>query len=162
MKTLFKKSIFLLLVFTFFSCSEDGKDGKDGVDGNANVIGTNTVTTSSSNWSSNTSGSFWYTTLSLPAITQSIIDKGVVSLFKSDSNGAWIAMPYTIGNQSWYYEFGVGFINIYTTNTNLSSMPNPATQKFRVVVISASNRIANPNVNWKNYDEVKYALNLED
>ena len=165
MKTLFKKSFVLFLILTAFSCSEDGATGatgQAGADGNANVIGTNTVTTTSSNWTSYASGALWVTTLNVSGITQSILDRGIVCVFKSDSSGTWTALPFTLGNQSWFYSFGVGFVNINTTNTNITSFANPASQTFRVVIISASNRIANPNVNWNNYKEVKDALKLKD
>ena len=165
MKTLFKKLFVLFLILTTFSCSEDGATGatgQAGADGNANVIGTNTVTTTSSNWTSYNSGALWVTTLNVSAITQSILNKGIVCVFKSDSTGSWTALPFTLGSQSWFYSFGVGFVNINTTNTNITSFANPASQTFRVVIISASNRIANPNVNWNNYKEVKNALKLKD
>ncbi len=165
MKTLLKKSIVLLLIFTIFSCSKDGATGatgQAGANGNANVIGTNTVTTTSSNWTSYSSGALWVTNINVSGITQSIVDKGIVCVFKSDTNGTWIALPFTIGNQSWFYTFGVGFVSINTTNTNITSFANPASQTFRVVIVSASNKIANPNVNWNNYEEVKDVLNLKD
>lgn len=162
MKTLFKKLFVLFLILTTFSCSEDGATGPAGADGNANVIGTNTVTTTSSNWTSYSSGALWVTSLNVPGITQSILDRGIVSVFKSDSSGTWTALPFTLGNQSWFYSFGVGFVQISTTNTNITSFTNPASQTFRVVIVSASNRMANPNVNWNNYQEVKNALKLKD
>ena len=148
-----------------FSCSEDGATGatgQAGADGNANVIGTNTVTTTSSNWTSYSSGALWGTSLNVSGITQSILDRGIVSVFKSDSSGSWTALPFTFGNQSWFYSFGVGFVNISTTNTNITSFANPASQTFRVVIVSASNKMANPNINWNNYKEVKDALKLKD
>ena len=100
--------------------------------------------------------------MSATGITQTIVDRGMVSVFIGDSSGAWTSMPFTIGNASWFYSFGVGFINIYKTNTNLASIANPGSQTFRVVIISPSNRMANPNTDWNNYEEVKRALNLAD
>ena len=168
-KTIFKTAVLLLTAIMTISCSKDGATGAtgatgpagaNGTNGNANVIGTNTLTVT--NWTSNTSGSFWATGLSAPGITQAIVDKGIVSVFISDTSGGWMAMPYTYGNVSWYYGFGVGFVNIYKTNTNFISMANPGSQTFRVVIISASNRMANPNTDWKDYEQVKEALNLQD
>lgn len=97
LKTLFKKS-FVFFILTTFSCSEDGATGQAGADGNANVIGTNTVTTTSSNWTSYSSGALWVTTLNVSAFTKSILDKGIVFVFKSDSTGSWTALPFTLGN----------------------------------------------------------------
>ncbi len=58
--------------------------------------------------------------------------------------------------------FSVGYVALLNSNSNGSAAPNPGAKTFRVVIISASNRLANPNVNWKNYDEVKKVLNLQD
>ena len=171
-KTILKTGLFLVVALFAMSCSKDGEagpagpagangiNGTNGTNGNANVIGTNTLTVSS--WTSSNNGALWSTSLSATGITQTIVDRGMVSVFIGDSSGAWTSMPYTIGNASWFYSFGVGFINIYKTNTNLAAIANPGSQTFRVVIISPSNRIANPNTDWKNYEQVKRALNLAD
>ncbi len=165
-KTFLKTGLVLVIALLAMSCSKDGADGAtgatgaNGINGNANVVGTNPITVSS--WTSLASGSLWYTSLSATGITQSIVDKGIVSVFMGDSSGDWTPMPYTFGNSSWFYSFGVGFINIYTTNTNLDAIANPGSQTFRVVIISASNRMANRNTNWNDYQQVKKALNLAD
>jgi hypothetical protein len=171
-KTIFKSALVVLMAILTISCSKDGamgpagangtngSSGTNGTNGNANVIGTNTLTVSS--WTSYSSGSLWGTSLSATGITQSIVDKGIVSVFIGDSTGSWISMPYTIGNTSWFYIFGVGFINVYKTNTNVAAIANPGSQTFRVVIISASNKAANPNTNWKDYNQVKEALHLPD
>ena len=186
-KTFLKVAVVLLTAVMTISCSKDGAmgpqgpagldgtngtngtngatgatgaNGTNGANGNANVIGTNTITVTS--WTSAVGGSLWSTSLSATGITQSIVDKGIVCVFIGDTSGAWTAMPYTFGNASWCYSFGVGFINIYKTNTNLAAIPNPGSQTFRVVIISASNRMANPNTNWKDYNQVKAVLHLQD
>lgn len=168
-KTIFKTAVILLTAIMTVSCSKDGATGPtgatgaagtNGINGNANVIGTNTLTVST--WTSYSSGSLWGTSLSATGITQSIVDKGIVSVFIGDSSGSWTSMPYTIGNTSWFYSFGVGFINIYKTNTNLAAIANPGSQTFRVVIISASNKMANPNTDWKDYNQVKEVLHLQE
>ena len=162
-------AVVLFTALMTVNCSKDGAtgpagpagaNGVNGTNGNANVIGTNTFTTSS--WTSYSNGILWGTTLSSPGITQSIVDKGIVSVFVGDSSGAWTSMPFTFGNISWHYTFGVGFINIYETNTNLAVLSNPGSQTFRVVIISASNKAANPNTDWKDYNQVKQVLHLQD
>lgn len=165
-KRIFKTAVVLLTTIMTISCSSDGAagpagaNGTNGTNGNANVIGTNTLTISS--WTSYSSGSLWGTSLTAAGITQTIVDKGIVSVFIGDSSGSWTAMPYTLGNASWFYSFGVGFVNIYKSNTNLAVIPNPGSQTFRVVIISASNKAANPNTNWNDYEEVKEALHLKE
>ena len=174
-KTFLKTVVILITAIMTFSCSEDGADGVtgatgpagtngtngvNGINGNANVIGTNSIIVSS--WTSNASGNFWYTTLSAVGITQALVDKGIISVFMGDNNGGWFTLPYTNGNISWNYGFGLGFVNIYKTNTNFNAMANPGSQTFRVVIISASNKMANPTTNWNDYKQVKKALKLVD
>jgi hypothetical protein len=169
MKNLFKKVAVLMLGVFVLSCSSDGAagpagtngtNGSNGTNGNANVIGTNTVTIS--NWTASNNNSLWYSTLTASGITQAIVDKGTVSVFENDGASGWLAIPYTFGNISCTFGFGVGFINIYYTNTNLAAITNPGATTYRCVIISASNKMANPKTNWKDYNQVKQALNLED
>ena len=166
-KTFLKTGLFLVVALLAISCSKDGETGPagpagaNGTNGNANVIGTNTITTTSSYWTSYEGGIMWYTSLQAQGITQSIVDKGIVSVFRSNTAG-WDAMPSTFGFQSWTYSFGVGFVNIYTTYTNLITFPNPDIQTFRVVIISPSNRLSHPNTDWNDYNQVKEALHLRD
>ena len=162
MKNLFKKIAILSIAMMVFGCSKDGATGATGATGNANVVGTNSITTTSSSWTSSSGGSLWQASFSAAGITQSVVDRGVISVFKSDSAGSWTALPYTFGYESWTYYFGVGFVGINRTNTTLSSIANPASQTFRVVIVSPSSRMAHPNTNWNNYDEVKGVLKLID
>ena len=134
-----------------------GTNGTNGIDGNANVIGTNAVTISS--WTAN--GNSWIGSISAPGITQSIVDKGIVSVFIK-YGAEWWGLPDINGINSTQYGFSVGLVSLFNSNSDGSAAPNPGAQTFRVVIISASNRLANPNVNWKNYDEVKKVLNLQD
>lgn len=171
-KTFLKTGLFLMVALLAMSCSQDGAigpagpagangtNGTNGTNGNANVIGSNTVIISS--WTSYSSGSLWASGLTASGITQSIVDKGIVSVFIQTSAGAWTAMPYTIGSNSWFYDFGVGFVNIYKTNTNAAVIASPGSQTIRIVIISASNKTANPKTDWKDYKQVKKALNLAD
>lgn len=153
---------FLGVAIIVFGCSKDGVDGINGADGNANVIGTNTITVSSSSWTSIDNGRMWGVNLSATGITQSIVDKGIICVFAQDSDGAWFSMPFTIYDNSWFYKFGVGYVNIYTTNTKRDVINNPGSLSFRIVIVSPSNKMANSKTNWNDYVQVKKALNLKD
>lgn len=165
--------ILLLSAVIFASCSKpkDGKDGApgaqglpgtngtNGTNGNANVIaGNNTVVLTSGNWA--LSGSFYTATINFAAITQAIVDKGVVVVYEQYGS-RWQAMPYTVGITERDFIFGLGQVVIYSHNTNLSSPTNPGNQTYRLVAISASNLKAHPNVNHANYAEVKQAYDLK-
>ena len=82
----------------------------------------------------------------------------------------YVQLPYMSGGSSginYYAEFSEanGFLFINTENadgTTGSPWTSSTTLKFKAVLISSAQRSANPNVNWKNYSEVKKVLNLKD
>jgi hypothetical protein len=179
MKNLFKKIAILSVAMLVFGCSEDGAtgatgatgangingtngtNGTNGQDGNANVTGIADVTTTSTSWTPNGT-TFWSTTIQIPEITQAVFDRGIVSVFRKFNSGIWNAIPYSYVNVSWNHGFFVGGINIFCSSVNGNAINDPAVQNFRVVIITPSNRLANPDTNWNNYDEVKTALKLKD
>lgn len=182
MKKLLLKGMFALTIgFFAISCSEDGKDGMDGINGinglngsngangangNANVVGSQEFTTSAANWSSSGGGLFWQTNLTgASIITQNIVDRGIVLVFrKYVANGLaqWAPLPDTNTNVNISYTYGLGVISFFTQSTNATIIPNPGVITFRYVVISPSNKLAHPNTNWNDFEEVKKVLNLKD
>ncbi|MBP6755283.1 MAG: hypothetical protein KA210_03985 [Bacteroidia bacterium] len=174
-KTIFKSVVILLTAITTLSCSEDGAmgpagpagangtNGTNGTNGNANVIGSTTVSVPPSNWiNAGGTSTSWSTTLTSQAITQAIVDKGSVSVF-CQVGSTWLALPYS--NPQNHYFFNYGFY-LGAVEVNLTSQSGytvtPGTNVFRIVVISASNKLANPNTNWKDYNQVRAALHLQD
>lgn len=166
-----KIAVLLIAVVTAFgSCKKgdkgdtgpsgtSGTNGTNGTNGNANVIGTNTVTTSASSW---TWGSPFYTTVITAAgITQDIVDKGIVEVFIQYGIG-WSNLPDINGKNSTTFVFSLGQVKLYNSNSDLTQPVNPGAQVFRLVIISASNRLAHQHTNWSNYNEVKQVLNLKD
>ena len=140
-------------------CVKDGPvgpQGPPGYDGNANVIGTNSVTVG---WT--LSGNAYTSTINVPDISQDIVDKGIVEVYINYANEWWV-LPDVIGINSTTYGFGVGYVTLYNSNSDGTKPDYPPSSIFRVVVVSASNRMANPNVDWKNYSEVKEALHLSN
>ena len=154
--------IMLIGIFTVMinGCAKDGAPGAQGpagVNGNANVLGSNTISVTSSDW---TLSGYYTTSFTLPAITQAIVDKGVVMVYEKMGAASWQCMPYTAGIEERDFTFAVGTFKIWVHNTDGSATTNPGAQTYRAVAISASNLIAHPNVNWKNYQEVKTIFNL--
>jgi hypothetical protein len=136
----------------------NGTNGTNGINGNANVIGTSTVALNSNSWTA--LGTYFGVALSVPAITQAIVDKGVVLVYEQDAT-YWRALPYTSGIISKFFVFTLNSVEIYYQNTDGSQTTNPGNKTYRIVAISASVAMANPNVNWENYEEVKTILNLK-
>jgi len=155
-------SMALYCTLIFSGCAKDGETGPQGpagaagAAGNANVIATNTFTAS---WV--LSGTAYGAELSVPAITQDIVDRGSVQVFVQYAD-EWWGLPDLNGVNSTQFGFGLGNVSLLNTNSDGTTPSLPFVSIFRVVVISSSNRMANPNVNWKNYKEIKQAFNLKD
>lgn len=180
-KTIFKTAVVLLTAIMTISCSKDGANGANGAtgpagpagangtngtNGNANVIGSNTFTFSTSNWTSQSGGVYWTSGITgATIITQNIVDKGIVSVFRMYTSGgqtAWAPLPDTNINQNLSFVYSVGKIDLIMQNTNGVAISNPGAMTLRYVVISPSNKAANPNTNWNDYEQVKEALHLID
>jgi len=153
----------LTLGLTLTSCKkgDTGPAGKDGKDGNANVVSSSIT---SSNWSY--VGNSWEITFTYPAITQDIVDRGAVLVYLQVSGG-YNQLPLTLYPSSSYsrtYEvaYSTGIVKIFCTDSDLTQPTNPGSQKFKIVVISASQRNANPNVNYDDYTEVKKVFKIKD
>ena len=132
-----------------------GPAGQNGLDGNANVIGTSPFTVSS--WTL-TSG-IYSATFSDADITPAIVDKGIVEIFKSYGTNEWTNLPDINGITSTVFNFYDNGFTIYIQNSDGSTPTAPGSQTFRVVIISSSQKQANPKTNWKNYNEAMTALN---
>jgi hypothetical protein len=161
------KKIFLLMIagslLIFSGCRKTGPQGPQGIpgpagiDGNANVIGTAPFTVYGNTWTL-ANGSY-SATFTDPDITPDIVDKGVVEIFKSYGTNRWTNLPDINGITSTVFDFYDGGFTIYVQNSDGSTPANPGTQIFRTVIISASQKQANPKTNWKNYNEAVAAIN---
>jgi len=171
-KTIFKSAVVLLTAIMTISCSKDGATGPagatgaagtNGINGNANVVGSTTVSVPPSNWTNNSNSTSWSTTLTWQAITQAIVDKGSVSVF-FQLGTEWVALPYSNPQNHYFtnYGFALGMVEINISTETGYTLTSPGSNIFRVVAISASNKAANPNTNWNDYNQVKKALNIVD
>ena len=156
--------IAITLSITFTSCKkgDTGPAGPAGANGVANIQTSNFTTTNSS-WSFDPSDNSYNATIGWLAITQSIIDKGTIQVFLGDGSGSqWAALPASIGFDQINYSYKLGQVIISSTLSNGTAPTNPGGQQFKIVIIPPSARIANPNVDYKNYQEVKRTFNLKD
>ncbi len=174
----FLSVIAIITSFAFSSCVKDGPvgpqgpAGTNGTNGNANVTSLIYQVATSVNWSiSSGSNPYYYANFQDNDLTQAIHDNGSVQVFFSIDNGTtYEAVPYTyVASTNYYMSFTtvVDYVQVawnYGGGT-LGSDPNTvfgATCQFKVICIAAGARLAHPNVNYKNYQEVKKAFNLKD
>ncbi|HAL80833.1 MAG TPA: hypothetical protein DCO83_00230 [Mucilaginibacter sp.] len=100
------------------------------------------------------------TTLSVPAIDQSVVDEGLVIVYFSNTGttGPWYSLPFTNGGVTIsMVSFGVGAVTL-TSTTQQTGLD------FRVVVIPGTSvtklNVTNPNLNFRNFTAVANALHL--
>jgi hypothetical protein len=140
-----------------------GAAGTNGTNGNANVTSlTKTVTT----WTVDNTVR-WIADIPVPAITQSIVDRGAVLVYRANTNGGYNQLPITYSPVPTYnttieciHSLGNARILVYDSDGTLPNTP-AAGQSFKVVVIAPSARAANPDLNWSNYEVVKNKFNLD-
>ena len=139
----------------------NGTNGINGTNGNANVV-SSSITTASWTYVAPS----WEMSFTYPAINQDILDNGAVLVYvKSGSN--YYQLPYTFYPSSSYsrtYTFVhyLGGLKVFVTDSDLTQPTNPGTLTFKVVAIAASGKMANPNLNYDDYNAVKKAFNLQD
>jgi hypothetical protein len=138
---------------------KDGVNGTNGINGNANVLSSSISVSSWGYYAPD-----WTASLSYPAITQSILDKGAVLVYM-ESNGIYFQLPFTIyplNSYSRTYNFThkLNSVTIYVTDSDLTQPTNPGSKKFKVVCIAAGSKPSKKNINYKDYNDVKEAYGL--
>lgn len=168
-----KKILSLVLIastIVIYSCSkeaEKGEDGPAGVDGNANVKSI-LLTATFWNWDSGSS-SRYQTWTGVTDISEDIAATGVVLLYQLNPSGTGyyqlpITAPISSGVvESDYFEYGIELVQIIIQNSNLSDpisqIPTPT--YYKLVTMSSTAKLANPYLDYSNYEEVKKVFNLE-
>jgi len=130
----------------------NGADGANGADGTMSVKSYLLI-----NKSVTLTG---FTNFVISAITQDIVDKGVVLVYfrTTGSTGAYYALPYSEADRTiTLSDFGVGYVNI-KANFSQTGLD------FKIVVIPGGSvttlQLAHPGINFKNYNEVATVLHI--
>ncbi len=149
----------LIAAITIFAtgCTKTGPQGPQGPTGNANVIGEDPFTVTV--WSQNSGSNTWYANFSDGNFTDAVVNYGLVEIYKYWPGIGWTNLPDIDGVVSTVYNYGTNGFTISVLTTDGSATPHPGNTTFRVVVIPASLRQANPNANWKNYNETMRIMN---
>ncbi|PQJ12819.1 hypothetical protein CJD36_003480 [Flavipsychrobacter stenotrophus] len=140
------------------SCTKTGPVGPQGPTGNANVIGEDAFTVSTWIPNTTTNPTSYSATFSDPNLTADVYNYGSFELYKFYNSLGWTNLPDLDGKTTTVFNFRQGYFDIYVYNTDNSVVAYPGTVTFRAVVIPSSFRQANPNTNWKNYNEAMKAL----
>lgn len=145
----------------------NGTNGQDGEDGNANVQSqTFTVNTWTHFGTVGQPGDGYYVQLNYPAITNDIVSTGAVIAYMTGVSGAWVALPYSEPKSSYTtyinYTYQLNQALIQIQDSDFFTPQPSGTTYIKIVVISSAARLANPELDYTNYYEVKGAFNLKD
>jgi hypothetical protein len=163
--------VFSFLALTFSSCEKEGPvgpvgptgaTGATGENGNANVVSTIFVST---NWVYQTP--YWVQTFTNPAITRDIVDRGAVLAYLQLSNGGYSQLPVTFYPDPSYstsieVSYVVGKVSLILNDSDQTQPNQPGVWTFKIVVISASGKMKNPNLDYSNYQEVVKAFEINE
>jgi hypothetical protein len=155
-----KNKLFMSIVLTslcFISCVKDGATGPQGVEGpqgpqgsqgttgakgstgatgatgNANVIGTNSFNLSFT-YNYNSGNDYYDALVNSTAITQSILDKGVVLVYEKVGVNQWMQWNYTIGSTYFIFNFTLGKLYFQIKNAS-GATGAPGVKTIRAVII---------------------------
>ena len=163
-----KKTIFLTfaavaVILTSNGCKKDDDTKLNYVatGTNNNTVQTSTFTITAAQWVADSAGLQWGYLYTIPSGSNI---SGAVLLYLQDGTN-WAALPHV--DYGWTYEFEYDptakIMNVQIADAKASTLiPNPGDKTFRMVTIPPGARKAHPNVNWKNYEEVKKAFNLSE
>lgn len=107
----------------------------------------------------------YVTQISVPEITQGVLDNGAVLVYVETGAGQYSQLPVTLYTNTDYSStleviHLLGLVQINWTDSDLIEPNMPPAMNFKIVVMSQSQIIANPNLDTTNYKEVAEALNL--
>lgn len=161
-----------IAVFVFLSAckkGEVGPAGLNGKDGNANVTSQEFVI-GPSDWTAfgtfGQPGFGYSTTITAPSITQDILDHGAVMVYYKPINTSnYTALPFTVpinGNYSTTFLFiaSAGYIQLKSLDSDTQTLLPADIMYIKVVAIDGSQRIANPNLDLKDYEKVRVKFDL--
>jgi hypothetical protein len=124
------------------------------VDVNANVVGSAPFTVT--DWQRD--GNMYYADFELATITYNVVSSGIVEVFKRYGTTDWSNLPDINGKTTTVFNFYEGGFSLYVRNSDGTLPLYPGSQTFRTVVITSTQRMANPNTNWKDYNAASRAI----
>ncbi len=165
-KSALTSNIFASLIIISFSLissckkGDTGPAGTNGTNGSANVQSI-TVTTNNLSWSLDATDNSFNSTVTVSAITSSVVSNGTVQVFIGDGTSTeWGALPFSYGKIQYNYSYKVGQVILSVTMNDGTVPTNPGGQQYKIVVIPPAAR--NSNVNTHSYSELKAAYDLKD
>jgi len=123
----------LIICLLFFSCKKNvpGPQGDKGTAGSQGNLKITTTIGSPTIWTPINKG--WKSYMTVPEITQSVIEKGEVEVYVQVGN-TWWKLPYAVKNLFTKVTVEKDYLNFEYTVIHDEVPPNPGTLNFRVVI----------------------------
>ncbi|MES2689896.1 MAG: hypothetical protein V4658_05800 [Bacteroidota bacterium] len=156
----------LILLMNGCTKGDEGVPGTPGKNGAANI---SSRTFTVDNWLY--TSPYHYVNLNVPELTSANLNSAGVMVYFTTKGINWIAVPYTqfaATNYFMGFETSTGNVKItwfYDSSVESGNNPNVyynTKVQYKVVIIPAADRVLKPNVNYKNYQEVKASFRLND
>jgi hypothetical protein len=146
----------------FNGCSKDVPEHTHENYGNSQISSTSYTVF---NWEWTFLDPEYYVDLSVPEITQAVVDNGAVMVYYENTYGEWEAMPNTVAvtsNYSTVYSFShwLGHVSLYVFDTDWLTL-SPDDMNIKIVIISEKQLMQDASVDWTNYQDVMAKLNIE-
>lgn len=165
-------TLFVACGLIFSSCKK-GDTGPKGDKGDTGPQGQEGPSAKYADITANFNGTSSYISFPLYTVNNYTDGDAVITYFKDPANSNWLVQtPFTWYNGTsspvayFWSNIASATLFIYAQKPGFGQYTpafTVATQHFfRVVVIKASQRVANPNVNYADYNEVKNTFNLPD
>ncbi len=155
------KATILFLILTVFTLASCTKTERQVVHDEGNAKGV-VYSIQPEDWEPNSDSIAWYATLSIPELTDAILDHGAVLVYLSFKDGEYEPIPEVYNLLSYIPIQSKGQVDIEMSDIDGRIIANPPDGEIwaKVVLIDAQAIEMHPNVDLKNYDEVKQAFHL--
>lgn len=96
------------------------------------------ITTIYSNvtWQSDANQQFKTVELTVPSITQEIVDRGAVLVYGSNDGQLWDVLPKSVNTSSLWYEYKLNYVRVLYFSANEIFDPNSQYKNLKVVAIA--------------------------
>lgn len=152
MKTIFRNNFLALTILIVLNtaCKKKeiqgpkGEQGDPGIGGNINLLNSEIVLVSATQWTSVASPNSWITNFKSALITKKIVESGSVSVFFEENN-AWKKLPYTVSDNNLQFAFSEGVIHLTYSNFHNLLPEKPLSANYRLVILAESAKTSQPN-----------------
>jgi hypothetical protein len=157
--TVLSLTIAFMVIVLLFGCK--GDKGPTGPMGNANVKSFR-FTVTASDWNYGGTRVVYYDKAT-SLITNNILDNGTVILYYELSAGVWVSLPnsfYKLNGTSYSINYACALekIEVVIGSPDQYAADLKLSETFKAIIIDGTTSL--PKINYKNYEEVRKALNL--